>query len=429
MLSLLVAGYLGGLVFATDPLLTPLPAAPQQVSGWADARKRLIARSTDLERAAAAVGHADAQWRLALSALLPDASGSLAVTEDLHDEPVPGSTATDPLWTGRVSVDVPIVDVAAWKGHAAAKAAQRGARAELAEARRDLDQQLADTLIAVGVAERISLLNRDGLRLALDRLALGEKAFSLGAATELDVVRIRQDVAVARQALVAGDEQARRAREALGLALGVEGEMGVAAGVDLATLPDGIRQACRPLDRGEARSDLAAAMERVDAARRRRGAARAAYLPTLSLAGEYVGWTTDPDGFGTRTWTVSAVLSLPIFDGGRRGATIVDANASLREATAGAEDTRRGVRLDVARARRGLSVAQDLVTSATEARDLALRLDEMTRRSFTIGRATSVDVVQSASTLRLAELTLAQRLFELERARVFALLVEARCDG
>ena len=412
-----------------EPLLAPLPDAPVRVTGWADARRRLIARSTDLERAAAAVSHADAQWRLALAALLPDAQGSLAVTEDLHDEPVPGSTATDPLWTGRIGVSVPIVDVAAWKGKSAAAAGQRGARAELAEARRDLDQQLADTLIAVGAAERIATLNRDGLRLAIDRLVLGEKAFSLGAATELDVVRIRQDVAVARSALVAGDEQARRAREALGLALGEEGEVGVAPGVEIASLPDGIRQVCRPLDQGEARSDLTAALARVDAARRRRGQARAAYLPTISLAGDYVAWTTDPGGFDTRTWTVSAVLSLPIFDGGRRGAAIVDAGASLREATAVAEDTRRGVRLDVARARRGLAVARDLVAAATEARDLALRLDEMTRRSFTIGRATSVDVVQSASTLRLAELTLAQRLFELERARVVALLVEARCDG
>jgi hypothetical protein len=51
----------------------------------------------------------------------------------------------------------------------------------------------------------------------------------------------------------------------------------------------------------------------------------------------------------------------------------------------------------------------------------------MTRRSIEIGRATSLELVQSAAALRQAELTLSLREFERLAAQVDALLTEARC--
>jgi hypothetical protein len=93
-----------------------------------------------------------------------------------------------------------------------------------------------------------------------------------------------------------------------------------------------------------------------------------------------------------------------------------------------AEALRRSVRREVARSRRAERVARDLVTAAGEARQLAERLDSMTRRSFEIGRATSLELVQSATALRQAELALALREFEWVEARLDALLTEARCD-
>ena len=83
---------------------------------------------------------------------------------------------------------------------------------------------------------------------------------------------------------------------------------------------------------------------------------------------------------------------------------------------------------EVARARRGVDVAEALVKAAAEARALAEQTDQLTRRSFEIGRSTSLELVQSAAALRQAELALALREFELVQARLDAFLTEARCD-
>ena len=73
------------------------------------------------------------------------------------------------------------------------------------------------------------------------------------------------------------------------------------------------------------------------------------------------------------------------------------------------------------------AAASDPVAVWRRAAHLAARVDAMTRRSFEMGRATSLELVQSAGVLRQAELTLAQREAARLAAEVEALLTEARC--
>jgi outer membrane protein TolC len=73
-------------------------------------------------------------------------------------------------------------------------------------------------------------------------------------------------------------------------------------------------------------------------------------------------------------------------------------------------------------------VAEALVKTAAESRQLAERTDQLTRRAFEVGRGGSLELVQSGAALRRAELTLALREFELVQARLDAFLTEARCD-
>ena len=73
-------------------------------------------------------------------------------------------------------------------------------------------------------------------------------------------------------------------------------------------------------------------------------------------------------------------------------------------------------------------MAEALVKTAIESRDLAERTDQLTRRAFEVGRGSSLELVQSAAALRQAELTLVLREFELVQARLDAFLTEARCD-
>ncbi len=418
-----------------DPMLAPPAAADTQLTTWSEARRLLTAGATELRRADAGVNRADALVDIAGSALRPTARLGAAVTLDvLHPGTAPGIPSTgehdptSPLGTVQLGGRWALLDVGARRNRDAADADRRGAALDRIDAERRVAARVARAMIAVAAAERAAELNRVGLRQSLERAALGTRTFELGAATELDVVRTRQDVALARAALVAGDEQLRRAREELGLALGADGAVGVAPALTGDALLAELAGHCRPLRGDEARADLAAAEAAVDAAHARQAQARAGALPTVELVTTVSAYSaTDPAPAYVPSWTVALVLELPLWEGGLRKAAVAERAAAEQDAALIRADVQRTAGFEIARARRGGEVAGALVAAATEARALAERVDTMTRRSFEIGRATSLELVQSAAALRAAELTLSLREFERLAAEVDALLTEARC--
>lgn len=423
-------------------MLAPVPPASKQVERWEDALVLLKERNTDLESAEGNVERAQGRWRQALSSLLPNARASAGVAIDaLHpDTPVltsgaPVSTGTGtgrqptaPLASGTVSLSQSVVDISAWRGLSSAEASQRSAEASLQDVQRRLTLGLSRTLVAVISAERAAELNRLGLRQALERAALVQRTLELGAGTQLDLARTRQDVEVARQSLISGDEQLRRTREALGLALGIPEGVGVSPNFQLQGLVAQTQAGCAPLKSVDERPDLVAANAQLESSRDSRRQASAGYLPTLGVTSNLLAYTTEPGPGRVSTWNIAAVLSVPIWEGGLRGGLIRERTGVEKQAEASLERTRRDVQQEVARARRGVEVAEALVKAAAEARALAEQTDQLTRRSFEIGRSTSLELVQSAAALRQAELALALREFELVQARLDAFLTEARCD-
>ncbi|RKH50339.1 TolC family protein [Corallococcus llansteffanensis] len=425
-------------------MLTPVPPAQEQVKTWDEALTLVRQRSADLRIAEAGVTRAQGRWRQSLSALLPNARASAGLGVDvLHpDTPsaagggvvaggatIPGAKVPSaPLGTLSATLTQSLVDVSAWRGLSSAKASENASVANLQDTQRRLTQGLADVLVATVAAERAAEINRVGLRQALERAALTQRSFELGAGTQLDVVRVGQDVALARQSLVAGDEQLRRTRESLGLSLGTDHGVGVTPDFNLTGLVEQTRRDCAPVQELGERADLVAARANVEAARESRRQASAGYLPTLGLSSTLFGFTTDP-GFGRfATWNVSAVLSVPLWEGGGRSG-LVRERAGIEEQNAQVlEATRRGVGVEVSRARRGVEVAEALLKTAAESLELADKTDRLTRRAFEVGRGGSLELVQSGAALRQAQLAVVLREFELVQARLDAFLTEARCD-
>ncbi|GMU03099.1 efflux transporter outer membrane subunit [Corallococcus caeni] len=425
-------------------MLAPVPPAPEQVTTWDEALTRVRQRSTDLRGAEAGVTRAEGRWRQSLGLLLPNARATAGAGVDVLHPDVPSapgggvvgggtsapgvSVPSAPLGTLSASVTQTLIDVSAWRGLSSAKASEAASVANLQDVQRRLTQGLAQVLVATVAAERAAEINRVGLRQALERQALTQRSFELGAGTQLDVVRVSQDVAVARQTLVAGDEQLRRTRESLGLSLGEDHGVGVNPAFNLGGLVDQTRRDCTPLQDLGARPDLVAQRANVDAARESRRQASAGYLPTLGLSSTVLGFTTDP-GFGRfATWNVSAVLSVPLWEGGQRGGLVREREGIEQQAAQNLEATRRNVSVEVSRARRGVEVAEALLKTASESLELADRTDRLTRRAFEVGRGSSLELVQSGAALRQAQLALVLREFELVQARLAAFLTEARCD-
>ncbi|WP_224366271.1 TolC family protein [Hyalangium versicolor] len=430
----------------SDPLLTPVPPAPLELKSWGEALGLLRQRSTDLQVALAQVESAAGQWRISLAALLPTLQGTASVQYNVLNPDstsyigggtssgVGGGTSggdrtpTSPLGVGLLTASVPVVDLSAYTALGSARESQRAATLSLAETRRQLTSRLASAIVSVVASERLAEVNRVNLRTALERLALAQRRLELGAGTQLDVVRVQQDAETARDAVVSGDESLRQSREALGLALGVQGGVGLAQGTTLVALLTQARQDCHQLESLDRRADLAAARARLTVAERGVTEVKGAYAPTLALQSTTAAITVDPGFAEVPTWNIGAALVLPFWDGGVREGRLRVARAQAEVARQNVVALERSVEVEVNQSRRAVTVAQATRDIAARARALAEESDRLTRRSFEVGTGTSLELVQSAGALRQAELQLVLREFQFQDTQVTAFLTEAACD-
>jgi outer membrane protein, multidrug efflux system len=432
----------------SDPLLAPVPPAPLQLQSWNEALDLLRQRSTDLQASLGQVEVAAGAWRIALANLLPSVAGNLTVQYNVLNPNVAflgggigggaggggvvseggGVTPTQLLGIGTLNANVPVVDLASLYALGSAKETRKAAALSLAETRRQLTRGLAQALVTVSSTERLAEVNRVNLRTALERLALAQRRYELGAGTRLDVVRVEQDAQVARRNVVTGDEDLRKARESLGLALGSPSAVGLKQGLELNALLHGASQACKTLDAIEKRPDIAASRSRLTVAERAIGEVRRQYAPTLDLTSSTTGFTVNPGFAQVPIWNIGASLVLPFWDGGAREGRMRQARGQLEQARADTTARERNIVVEVTQAKRAVQVTQATRELADRERRLAEENDRLTRRSFEVGTGTSLELVQSAGALRQAELELVIRDFQFRQAQVDAFLAEAACE-
>lgn len=169
-------------------------------------------------------------------------------------------------------------------------------------------------------------------------LDLSQKRLNAGDVSELDVVRARTDLASTRAELQALRATRARAEHALALLLGQTPAafnlpaQPLAMDASVPAVPPGL-----PSSLLERRPDVVAAQAQMQAASARVGQAKSALFPVLALTanGGYASYELkDLFELSTRSWLTSAVLSLPLFDGGRNRANISRAEAQLAESVA-----------------------------------------------------------------------------------------------
>ncbi|WP_394820860.1 TolC family protein [Pendulispora albinea] len=428
-----------------DPMLAPVPPAAKNVGSWEQALDMVRARSTDLRIAFDQVKAAEAQSRVALGSALPTLQGTGAATynfltkdqQQIAGLDVTGGTITPrfqsvesptrgPFLTGSLVAAVPLLSPRAWYGIGTAHATEDFARLSVEDAKRTIALNVANSLIGVVTAERVAELNRIGFRSALERLELAQRRKQLGAATGLDVVRAQQDVESARATLVTGDESLRKTREALGLALGTGEPIGVEPSISLDGIEKSAGTACKPAGSIEERADIAAARQNVVRTERTITDAKYQYSPTITAQSTLSATSVDSNQQNP-TWNIQAILSVPFYDGGIRDGQRRAAYAATDQAEQQLVAKRRAAEVDVARARRQVSVATDSRKVAADARQLAAELDRLTRAQYIEGEGTSLDLVIAGSGLRNADVNLALRDFELVQARIVSLLALANC--
>ncbi len=169
------------------------------------------------------------------------------------------------------------------------------------------------------------------------------------------------------------------------------------------SLADAIKQA---LDQ---RADLKAAEVQVTASERALAAARAERLPSGSLSADY-GGIGSPSQLRP-TYTVSATLSIPIWNGGRTSGDIEQAQAALAQRRAELEDAKSQVESDVRTAYLDVVAAANQVEVAQQNLDVNRDTLGQTRVKFEAGVSTNVDVIQSQDSVSSAQLDYIDSVF------------------
>jgi multidrug efflux system outer membrane protein len=206
------------------------------------------------------------------------------------------------------------------------------AREALLQSTRLLVQSnVAQSYLQLRALDTERALVRDTVQAYQGTLSLTERRFQAGDVAELDVARVRAEVAATEAEAIALDRRRAELEHALAVLVGEAASSFQVEPRDWTTalpvIPAGV-----PSTVLARRPDVSAAQTSLLAAQARVGVAKAAWFPNLSLTAN--GGYASPDlgdlfKWSTRAWGVGALLSLPIFDGGRREAGVQIASADL----------------------------------------------------------------------------------------------------
>lgn len=421
----------------SDPLLEPLFSPKRVVHSWREALSLLRKNSLDLRRASAQVSAARGQARIALAQALPTLTAGAQLNHHLITGTITdasGQTFTQPnpqtIWGASANLQMPLFAPAAWFDYGTAKDQIRQSELAFKDAERRVIAGLAEALVSLLTTERTAEVSRVSLEGALGSLELNRRRAELGMGVQIDVLRAEQEVARSRAQVINANESVERAREALGLALGLSEPAGITPDLELDDLSKDAQATCESKGSVEERPDVLAQRAAEDIGRRRVRSVSRAFFPTLTANSTlaYSGFSRFSPNGGNTTWTIGAALSWNLYDGGARYGLKRQRQAEAEQAAATTEELRRNATIEVNRALRAVTVADSALRVSEDARSSATKNAALARSKLLLGSGSSFDVVDTQRAKREAELDVTLREFEVLRSRIQAFLVLASCD-
>nr|WP_295108245.1 efflux transporter outer membrane subunit [uncultured Caulobacter sp.] len=305
-----------------------------------------LANSRDLRVAVLNIERARATYRIQRAALLPTVNGALSGTKSetpLGATPFPiGGTGSLEIENYNANVGITAYEldifgrVRSLKDQALNSylATEQTART----AQISLIAETANAWLTLAADQDLLTLAKDTLKSREGSLSLAQRQFDVGAASQLNLRTSQTLAETARSDVATYAAQVERDKNALRLLVGAEVPAnllpagGVIAAQILADLPAGVTS-----DVLTRRPDVLAAEHALMGANANIGAARAAFFPRISLTGSYGSASADLDGLfksGTKAWSFTPSITLPIFAGGANKAGLDSAKAGQKIAVA-----------------------------------------------------------------------------------------------
>lgn len=408
----------------------PATATPPRLLTLEEAVRTARERQPSLVQARASAAAAAARERQALSALLPQVSGTASYSRStFNSAPRPGLTSatvartnswsTDDYYSFGASASELIYDFGRTSGRW--RAAGASAEAEKATER----AALLDAVLAVRTSYFTARAAKDLVGVAGDNLANLEAHLrqiqgfvAAGTRPEIDLAQARTDRANGRVQLINAENGYETAKAQLNQVMGVEGP----TDYDVAgeTLPPVAAedQGIDPLleEALRDRPDLAALDRQVRAQELTLSATRGAFGPSLGVS---TGITDAGTSLDSTAWNWSATLTLSwdLFQGGLTRSQVAEARANLDGIRAQRDQLRQKVRLELEQARLAVRAAKSALDAAGEALVNARERLRLAEGRYRAGAGSVIELGDAQVALTTAAAQRVQAEYSLASAR------------
>jgi outer membrane protein TolC len=343
---------------------------------------------------------------VALSDLLPNVAARVAETRQQVNlaafgfngfAGVKGPTIVGPfsVFDARLSVTQSIIDLSKQYDLRAESASVRAETATLTSTRGMVAIVAAGLYVqAVAAQTRIEAV-RTQMETADALYTLATDLKEAGIVAGIDVIRAQVQQQGQRQRLIAARNDFEKLKLQLARAIGLPIGQTIALTDRVPYVPLAAPDLETALARAYAsRSDMQAMRARVEAAEAERRSARSELMPSLHAAADY-GTIGPSTGSAQPTFAVSAQVRVPVFEGGRQRAHLVETDARLKERQAELADYQARINYEVRAALLDLQATDEQVQVARSAAALADQELQQARARFAAGVVSNIEVAQS----------------------------------
>ncbi len=267
-----------------------------------------------------------------------------------------------------------------------------------------------DTVVlAVGANYLLTIANESRVEAAQAELKTAQALYQLasdqetaGLAPNIDTLRARVQLQTQESVLIQAQNSLEKQRIALARVIGlpVTQPFRLVNRVPYHPLPEMAVENAYSLAL-QTRPDYQAALSLVKAAQLSRTAASKERIPSIDFSGEYGVLGNEPSAISPN-WTAAASLNIPIFQGGKIRSDEQQAEATLKERRAQADNLKAAIEQEIQDALLDLKAASQQVEVAKTGLDYAQQTLAQSQDRFSAGVTNNVEVIQAQQQLASA---------------------------
>jgi outer membrane protein TolC len=364
---------------------------------------------------------ARAQYRRSLSALLPNISGRASDTIQqinlaAFGIPLPAGLTSPVIGPfnvidARAAMSQTFLDFSAMNRVHEAAENEKTAKFTLQDARELVVLVVGNQyLLTVAAASRLDTANAQ-LETAKTIFEQAQDQKRAGVSAGIDVLRAQVQMQTQQQRVLAAQNQLQQQKLSFARIIGlpVSQQFRLTDTVPYAPLPPFNLE--ESLARAyQERPEYLAAESRVRSAELALKASKAEHLPTGEINGDF-GVLGRNINSAENTYTISAGIRIPIFQGGRAQADIAQSESDLRQSRLQLEDLHNQVEQEVRSALLDVQTTNEQVLVAKQSIDLAGETLKQAQDRFKAGVSGSLDVVQAQESVATANETYIEALY------------------